>query len=830
MSILGTRVVRTEDPRLLTAGGTYVDDLRVPELDGAVQATFVRSPLAHALITGIDTSAARGEPGVLAVLTAQDLGSAPAPENEAPENEAPENAEADEAELVAAEESGEAGPGPLGGPFTEPMLAGGRVRFVGEPVALVLTGGPAGRYRGEDVSELVSVDYDPLPAVVGTAASLSGDTLLFPPAGSNVAAAGGARKDGGPAFDDSLFAGCEVVVERTIVNQRVAPVPLEVRAAAAVWRDGKLTVWASTQNAQLARVILAGALQLDPSAIRVIAPDVGGGFGAKIGIDRETVAVAWAARKTGRPVRWVETRSENMVAMTHGRDQVHSLTIGGNRDGRILAYRIDIVQDSGAYPRMGGFLPTLTSLMAAGVYDIPRVETAFRVAVTNTTPIAPYRGAGRPEATAAIERAVDLFAAEIGMDPAEVRRLNVVSPDKFPFTTASGAEYDTGRYADALATVLEAAGYDSLRAEQAKRRESDDPVQIGIGLATYVEITAVDAQAGETARLAVHDDGTATVYTGSSAHGQGHHTAWAMLVQDELGIPMDQVTVIHGDTDLIPVGVGTFASRSLQLGGSAVHKAAGEVKDEARRVAAGMLEAAEDDLDLDTGTGRWQVRGDPETALSWAQIAGQAGGDGLVANVEFKGDRATFPFGAHVAVVEVDTETGKVRHVRHVTVDDAGPVLNPVLAEGQRHGGIAQGAAQALLEEVVFDADGNPITSNLADYAAITATELPSFELVAMETPTTLNPLGVKGIGEAGTIGATPAVQNAVVDALAHLGVRHIDMPTTPERVWTAITAAQASASQPSASQPSASQPSASQPSAAQQTGAQKAAQNGRTQ
>jgi aerobic carbon-monoxide dehydrogenase large subunit len=815
MSILGTRVVRTEDPRLLTAGGTYVDDLRVPELEGAVQATFVRSPLAHALITEIDTSAARDEPGVLAVLTAQDFGAA----------EAPENAEADEAELVAAEEggsaaaeagtaaeeagaeSGEAGPGPLGGPFTELMLAADRVRFVGEPVALVLTDG---RYQGEDVSELVSVDYDPLPAVVGTAAALADDTLLFPPAGSNVAAAGGARKDGGPTFDESLFAGCEAVVERTIINQRVAAVPLEGRAAAATWQDGKLTVWASTQNAQLARVILAGALQLDPSAIRVVAPDVGGGFGAKIGVDREVVAVAMAARKTGRPVRWVETRSENMVAMTQGRDQVQSLTIGGTRDGRILAYRIDIVQDGGAYPRMGGFLPTLTSLMAAGVYDIPRVETAFRVTVTNTTPIAAYRGAGRPEATAAIERAVDLFAAEIGMDPAEVRRLNVVSPDKFPFTTASGAQYDTGRYAEALSTVLEAAGYQSLRAEQAKRRESDDLVQIGIGVATYVEITAGDAQAGETARLAVRDDGSATVYTGSSAHGQGHHTAWAMLVQDELGIPMDQVTVIHGDTDLIPVGVGTYASRSLQLGGSAVHKAAGEVKDEARRVAAGMLEAGEDDLELDTGTGRWQVRGDPETALSWAQVAGQAGGDGLVASVEFKGDRATFPFGAHVAVVEVDTETGKVRHVRHVTVDDAGPVLNPVLAEGQRHGGIAQGAAQALLEEVLYDTDGNPVTSNLADYAAITAAELPSFELMAMETPTTLNPLGVKGIGEAGTIGATPAVQSAVVDALAHLGVRHIDMPTTPERVWTAITQARETARQSKAQQ--------------------NAAQNGRTQ
>ena len=779
MSILGTRVVRTEDPRLLTVGGTYVDDLRVPELSGAVQVTFVRSPLAHALITDVDTSAASGEPGVVAVLTSQDL--------DAP---APGNAEAAEPEHVATEddvteavESGEAGPGPLGGPFTEPMLAAERVRFVGEPVAMVLTDG---RYQGEDAAELVSVDYEPLPPVIGTSAALSDETVLFPGAGTNVAVRGGAG-----SFDDSVFGGCEVVVRQTVINQRVAPIPLEVRGAAASWRDGRLTVWVSSQNAQLARVVLAGALQLDPGAIRVVTPDVGGGFGAKVGIDREAIAVAWAARKTGRPARWVETRSENMVGMTHGRDQVQHLTIGGTRDGRILGYRIDIEQDAGAYPRMGGFLPTLTSLMAAGVYDIPTVETRFRVITTNTTPIAAYRGAGRPEATAAVERAVDLFAAEIGMDPAEVRRKNLVPPDKFPFTSPSGAQYDTGRYAEALDTVLAGAGYADLRAEQARRRESGDPVQIGIGLATYVEITAGDATAGETARLAVHDDGSATVFTGSSAHGQGHHTAWAMLVQDELGIPMDQVTVIHGDTDLIPKGVGTYASRSLQLGGSAVHKAAIEVKDEARRLAADMLEASADDLVLDTGTGQWQVRGDPATGLTWGQVAGHAGGEGLMADVEFKGDRATFPFGAHVAVVEVDTETGKVRHVRHVTVDDAGPVLNPILAEGQRHGGIAQGAAQALLEEVRYDADGNPVTSNLADYAAIGATELPSFELLPMETPTTLNPLGVKGIGEAGTIGATPAVQNAVVDAVAHLGVRHIDMPTTPERVWTAIIEAQ---------------------------------------
>ncbi len=338
--------------------------------------------------------------------------------------------------------------------------------------------------------------------------------------------------------------------------------------------------------------------------------------------------------------------------------------------------------------------------------------------------------------------------------------------------------------------MLTGAHYEELRQEQERRRARGDVRQLGIGVSTYVEITAADAAAGETAKLEVSDDGTATVYTGSSPHGQGHHTAWAMLVQEELGIPMDQVTVIHGDTDLIPVGVGTYASRSLQLGGSAVYKAAAEVKDEARHQAADMLEAAQADVVLDTMTGLWHVRGDPDTALSWAQVAGHTSRGSLIADVRFTADVPTFPFGAHVSVVEVDTETGQVTLLRHVTVDDAGPVLNPVLAEGQRHGGIAQGAAQALLEEVLYDADGNPLTSTLADYAAITATELPSFELLASETPTTVNPLGVKGIGEAGTIGATPAIQNAVIDALAHLGIRHIDMPATPQRVWTAINAA----------------------------------------
>jgi aerobic carbon-monoxide dehydrogenase large subunit len=745
MSIMGTRVLRTEDPRLLTHGGVYVDDLRVPELARAVYATFVRSPMAHAEITGIDSSAAREQPGVVAVITAADLPAAD-------------------------------------GPTAEPLLAAGRVRFVGEPVALVLTDG---RYQGEDAAELVSVDYEPLTVLPGTDAALDDQVLLFPASGSNVVHQGAAGN-----CDDASFAGCDVVVERTIVNQRVAPVPLEGRAAAAcVGGDGRITVWCSTQNAQIARDTIAGQLGMEASAIRVIAPDVGGGFGAKVGVDRDVICVAAAARQTGRPVRWVETRSENMLGMVHGRAQQHSYKIGGTRDGRILAYQLDIVQDCGGYPRFGALLPGLTALMAAGVYDIPHVGAAYRSVVTNTTPVAAYRGAGRPEATAAIERAMDDFAAEIGMDPGEVRRRNLVAAEKFPFTTPTGAVYDTGEYAAALDKVLAAADYAGLRAEQARRRDRGDTLQLGLGVSCYVEITAGDG-GSETARLVVHDDGSATVYTGSSPHGQGHATAWAMLVQDEMGIPMDRVTVLHGDTDAIPVAVGTFGSRSLQLGGAAVYQAAGEVNDKARRVAAGMIEASEADLELADGT--WQVRGDPATGLSWAQVAQHAGPDGLSADVEFKASQPTFPFGAHVSVVEVDVETGKATMLRHVAVDDAGNIVNPVLAEGQRHGGIAQGAAQALLEEVRYDDDGNPLTSTLADYAAITADVLPSFELVTMETPTTVNPLGVKGIGEAGTIGSTPAVQNAVIDAVSYLGVRHIDMPATPERVWTAISEARA--------------------------------------
>jgi carbon-monoxide dehydrogenase large subunit len=747
MSIMGTRVVRTEDPVFLSRGATYTDDLTDERLTGALHLTLVRSPLAHGRITGIDVEAAKAAPGVVGVFTAADLDLSPA------------------LLFPAANRA-----------MVRPFLATDRVRFVGEPVAAVLTEHP---YQGPDAAELVEVDYDPLPAVIGLKDSLADEVVLFDEAGTNLALAFDEQQ-----FDDDLFGDCEVVVTREIVNQRLAAAPLETRAAAAVWGDdGRLTLFASSQNAQMARDEVAGWLGIEPSQVHVILPDVGGGFGAKIGADPTFALVAWLAKRAGRPVRWTESRSENMTGMVQGRAQLQTITIGGRRDGTVLAYRLDLLADAGGYPAIGAFLPFFTRQMAPGVYDIPKVESRARVLVTTTTPTGAYRGAGRPEATAAIERAMDLFAAEIGMDPAEVRRRNVVPPEKFPFTTKGGATYDTGEYAKAIDRVLEAAGYADLRAEQARRRERGDVVQLGIGVSAYVEITGGGAFS-EDASVEVHADGTVTVLTGTSPHGQGHATAWAMLASEHLGIPIEKITVKHGDTDLIPRGVGTMGSRSLQTGGVAVYQAAGQLVEIAKQRAADFLEAGVDDLEV--AEGRVTVKG-TGTGVDLAELATK---EQLRVDTAFDSGAATFPFGAHVAVVEVDTESGKAVVDRIVTVDDAGPVLNPLLAEGQRHGGIAQGISQALLEEVVYDAEGNPLTGTFADYGFPSAAELPSFTLVDMETPTPLNPIGAKGIGEAGTIGATPAVQSAVIDAVAHLGVRHIDMPTTPLRVWEAIQAA----------------------------------------
>jgi carbon-monoxide dehydrogenase large subunit len=768
-SILGNRVIRVEDPKFLTVGGTYVNDVRDPALEGAAHVSFVRSTMAHARITGIDTSEAVSAPGVVGVFTAADLGLPDAPPPPAPFG--PDIPLANQAML-------------------RPWLARDVVHHVGQPIVAIVAETPM---QGIDAAELVYVDYDPLPVVIDPEEAARDETLLFPDAGTNVAVTFGPQE-----LDESLFDGCDVVVSGRLVNQRLAPVAMEMRGIACAWgEDGRVTIWSTTQAPHIQSFLFSLFLGLEHGGfgegqpnVRVIAPDVGGGFGAKVDPYVEDVLTAVLARQLGRPMRWSETRSESMLGLVHGRGQIQRVTIGGRRDGTVLAYRVEALQDGGAFPMIGTYLPLLTSLMAAGVYQIPKVETSAKTVVTNTTTIGAYRGAGRPEATYAIERAIDLFADEIGMDPADVRRKNFTPKDAFPYQTPTGIVYDTGDYEGALDLALESAGYEGLRAEQRRRREAGDRTLFGIGLSTYVEITGGDAPNGEYARVDINDDGSATVYTGSSAHGQGHATSWTMIVSDETGIPLDRIEVIHGDSDLVARGTGTFGSRSLQMGGAAVHGATLDVVSKARELAAAELEADPADVVLDRDTGRFHVAGTPGTGIDWGTLASSqaaAAAGGLTADQHFVPPSPTFPFGAHVAVVEVDSETGDARLVRIVAVDDAGRILNPMLAQGQLHGGIAQGVAQALYEEMRYDEDGMPLTGSLMSYQMVAASELPSFEIVEMETPTPVNPLGAKGIGESGTIGSIPAVQNAVIDALSHLGVRHLDMPATPERVWRAI-------------------------------------------
>jgi carbon-monoxide dehydrogenase large subunit len=730
----------------------FVDDLG-PE--GALWATYVRSPIAHAQVRSIDTSAALEAPGVLGVFTAEDLDLGVYPQDL----------------------------GFLPEAMARPWLADGVVRFVGEPVAVVLT---EEHYQGADAAELVDVDYEPLTAVVDMEEALTDEVVLHPAAGTNVAF----ELPGG----DIDWSECEVRIETRLINQKVAPCPLEVRAAASRWEDdGRLTHWASTQGAHPIRDQIATSYGLDNSQVRVITPDVGGAFGSKLHFPEELLC-PWLARRTGRPVRWTETRSESMVGLGHGRAQIQDVEIGGTRDGKVLAYRLTVLQDAGAYPRYGTILPTMTMHMLTGTYAIPQAIFRSRSVVTNTVPVGAYRGAGRPEAAAAIERMMDLFAAEVGMDPAEVRRRNLISPDAFPYTTVVGTTYDSGQYERALDLVLDHAGYKELRADQEQRRQAGDRKALGIGLSVYVEVTAFGG-GREYGFVEVQRDGRVRVLTGTSPHGQGHETGWAMLVSDRLGVPMDRIDVLHGDTDVVPFGSLTGGSRSVQIGGTNVWRAAGAVVERARQLAAQLMEADPADVVLDPGAGQFHVVGTPTIGVNWAQLAAAAAdrGEPLSGEGDFQSSRGTYPSGAHLAVVEVDLDTGKASLLRLVAVDDAGRILNPLMAEGQVHGGLAQGAAQALLEEVVYDADGNPLTANLADYTFISAAELPSFETIHLETPSPLNELGAKGIGESGTIGSTPAVHNAVIDALAHLGVKHVQMPTTPERIWRAMRDAAAS-------------------------------------
>jgi carbon-monoxide dehydrogenase large subunit len=728
-----------------------------PALNGALHVTYARSSVAHGLITGIDYSDALLMPGVIAIYSGADLGLQPMPSAYNPM-------------------------------ATRTLLAIDKVRYVGEPVVAIVT---ETREQGEDAAEAVIIDYDVLEAHVDLEKAMASTNLIFDACGSNV------------VFDsmvlglpdntgDAYFEGCEVVVKGRYVNQRVAPCPLEVRGAAAAWgTDGRLTQWLSTQHAQGAVAPIAAANGVDVAQIHVKTPDVGGGFGAKIGAYPEELLLGVIAKKVGKAVRWRETRSESMVGLGHGRAQLQYVTIGGTRQGKVTHYQLWAIQDSGAWVDMGTILaPFMTRPMSSGVYDIPNIECRTTSVVTNTTPTVAYRGAGRPEATAAIERAMDMFAAEIGMDAAEVRRINLIPKFLTPHTTVVGQTYDVGDYETSLDKALVAADYKGWREKQKARRASGDAKQIGIGVSVYVEITGGVGN-GESAKVEIQDNGHALVYTGTSPHGQGHATSWAMLASEQTGIPIEDIELVWGDTDLVPIGTGTMGSRSLQQGGNAVFAVAAELVNKAKSVAARLLEASEEDIVLDKDAASFHVAGTPAVSKSWADLAvAEKAAGGLVHSDVIGVSGATFPFGAHVAIVEVDIETGKVRHIDHTACDDAGTVLNPMLLEGQIHGGVAQGAAQALMEEVRYDDDANPITSNLADYAFISAAEMPSVRVVHMETPTPINLIGAKGIGESGTIGSTPALQSAVIDALAHLNVRHIDMPTTAEKVWAAVQSA----------------------------------------
>ncbi len=755
-SVLGEKVLRKEDPKFLTTGGVYVDDFRDPRLEGATFVVFARSAVAHGTIASIDISDAQSMPGVVGVYTAESLGLEPMPSGFNP--------------AVA-----------------RTLLASDKVRWVGEPIVAVV----AETYeQATDAAQAVIIDIDALPAVIDIRTAAANETLVYDAAGSNVVFNStflGGTENTGPEF----FDGCEVVVTESVMNQRVAPCPLEPRAAAAVWHEGRLLVWLSSQHVQGVKAGMSGAAGVGEDDIRVMTPDVGGGFGAKIGVYSEELLTGRLAKEVGRPVRFRETRSESMMNLGHGRAQHQVIKVGGTRDGKVTHLQLDLIQDSGGFCEIGTILGALfTRGMASAVYDIPHVEAYCASVVTNATPVVAYRGAGRPEATAAAERAMDLFAAEIGMDAVDVRRMNLIGKFDEPHTTAIGQTYDCGDYEASLDKALEHADYAGLRAEQQRRREAGETRLLGIGVSVYVEITGGVPPMNEQAKIEINADGTGTIYTGTSPHGQGHDTVWSSIASAETGIDIDQFTLVWGDTDLTPVGSGTMGSRSLQQGGVAVHHAAIGLVDKAKNVAARLLEADVADIVLDTRTGAFHVAGSPAVSKSWADLGAAADAGELTEEHLFQAAMPTYPFGSHVAVVELDIDTGHVRHLRHVACDDAGTMVNPMLLAGQVHGGVAQGVAQALYEEVRYDSDGNPITSNLADYSMISIDLLPQVERIPMETATPVNPLGAKGIGESGTIGSTPAVHSAVIDAVAHLGVRHIDMPCTPEKVWRAIQAA----------------------------------------
>jgi carbon-monoxide dehydrogenase large subunit len=778
---LGQRMRRKEDARLITGRGQYVDDMQLP---GTVHMAIVRSPEAHARIVSIDTSAAKARPGVRAVLTADDLElAAPLPMVWVPPG----------VEVLTPEHW---------------PLARGAVKHVGDPVAVVVGDD---KYAVVDAAEDVVAEYEPLPAVVDPEAALEdGSPLVWEEFGTN------RTHDWslGGGDIEAAFRDADVVVERRIVNHRTAGAAIEPRGVLAEWRAGSLTLWTSTQIPHLLRLFLAGELELSEERIRVIAPEVGGGFGSKLNHYGEEVLACVLSRQLQRPVKWIETRSENLSTTTHGRDLLSYARMGAKKDGTITGLQVKIIGDLGAYYQLlTPFIPSFAAFVMSGCYKIPAVQTDVVGVFTNKFPTDAVRGAGRPEATHLIEVMMDQTADELGIDRVEMRRKNFIPKEDFPAEVAVGVVYDSGDYHGTLDRLLEHVDMDAFRKEQAELR--DKGVYRGIGFSTYVEIcgvapsrvvgpSGVGLQGGfwESAIVRVHPSGSVTAYTGSSPHGQGHETGFAQIVADKLGIDPAQVEVVHGDTGSGPFGMGTYGSRTLAVGGEAMARAADKVAEKARKLAAHLLEAAHEDIEI--ADGKYQVRGSPDKGMALADIAGAAYvPEGIPEDMEpgleetafYDPDNFVWPFGAHAAVVDVDPDTGKVDIVRYVAVDDCGKAINPMLIEGQVHGGVVHGIGQAMFEQIVYDEQGQLITGTFVDYALPTAAEVPSFETDRTETPSPVNSLGVKGVGEAGTIACTPTLVNAVVDALRPLGVTYIDMPLTPMRVWNAIQSAQGGAS-----------------------------------
>jgi carbon-monoxide dehydrogenase large subunit len=770
---------RKEDARLITGRTTWTDNMTLP---GMLHLAVVRSPVAHARITHVDVSAARQAPGVVAVFTGQDL----------------------------ADEQGSI---PCAWPVTPDMVNPGHpsiavdvVRHVGEAVAVVV-----GRSRAAamDAIELVDIDYDPLPVVLDMEAALAGGSALVHDATDSnqsfhfVFESG---ETGTGDHTDAAFADAEVVVSRRFVQQRLIPAFMEPRAVVVQPQGDNYTMWSSTQVPHILRLMLAMVTGVAEHKLRVIAPDVGGGFGGKLQVTPEEVLSLLIARRLGKPVKWAETRSESLMSGHHGRDQIQYIDVAADREGNVKGLRCRILADMGAYLRLiTPGVPILGAFMFAGIYKFPSYRFECQGVFTNKTPTDAYRGAGRPEATFAVERIMDELAVELGMDPIELRRKNWIRAEEFPFTTSAGLEYDSGDYDTATRQAMELFGYDELRAEQQRRRESDDPVQLGIGVSTFTEMWGLapsrvlgslsyGAGGWENASIRMLPTGKVEVVTGSSAHGQGHETAWSQLVADELGVPFEDVEVLHGDTSVAPRGLDTYGSRSLVVGGTAVVKAAEKVVAKARKVAAHLLEASEDDLEFSGG--KFAVRGTPGTSLGIQEVAlatfaahdfPEGVEPSIDADATYDPVNFSFPHGTHLCALEVDTETGFVKIRKYACVDDVGVIVNPLIVEGQVHGGVAQGIAQALYEEAVYDDDGNLTTGTFVDYLVPSAADLPHFDTGNTVHPAPGNPIGAKGVGEAGAIASTPAVVNAALDAVRHLGVTDIRMPLTPERVWRAI-------------------------------------------